>query len=80
MIEYMVRVHSDGTQFWYKDGLRHREDGPAVIVGDSKFWYYNGLLHREDGPAIISPNGVKTYYIHGMLVDNLKVYQSKEKK
>ncbi len=35
---------------WYKNGKRHRKDGPAVIWGDgSQFWYKNGKRHREDG-------------------------------
>ena len=30
MIEYKVKVYGDGTKFWYRDSVRHREDGPAV--------------------------------------------------
>jgi hypothetical protein len=34
-------VSTDGTQFWYKDGNIHREDGPAVIYpdGDKRWWF-----------------------------------------
>lgn len=43
----------DGKTRWYKDGVLHREDGPAVIGKDEhKEWWVNGKLHREDGPAI----------------------------
>jgi len=32
-----------GTRFWYKDLLRHREDGPAVeYPGGYKEWWFNG--------------------------------------
>ncbi len=39
--------------------LRHREDGPALILQDMlgniilEKWYYNDLLHRDDGPAVV---------------------------
>ena len=54
-----------------KEGLYHREDGPAIIggkFGDEKYWYFNGKLHREDGPAVIEHGGNnKEYYKHGKL-------------
>jgi hypothetical protein len=54
-----------GTQRWYKNGRRHREDGPAVIYTDgTQFWYKEGILHREDGPAIIYSDGSKKWYIN----------------
>jgi hypothetical protein len=57
---------SDGTQFWYKDGNLHREDGPAIIYPfGSQRWYINGNIHREDGPAYISPNGNQIWYKDG---------------
>jgi hypothetical protein len=31
---------------WFKNGLRHRDDGPAIeYVDGNKAWYKNGLLH-----------------------------------
>jgi hypothetical protein len=40
---------------WYKDGLLHREDGPAYLSDDgTKKWYVHGKLHRTNGPSIIS--------------------------
>lgn len=45
---------------WYKDGLLHREGGPAVQYGASRaLWYKEGKIHRENGPAILEilPNG-----------------------
>ena len=29
MIEYIVKVHNNGSKEWYLNGKRHREDGPA---------------------------------------------------
>ena len=66
MIEYTVKVHSNGSKYWYLNGQRHREDGPAVEGTDgSKYWYLNGQLHREDGPAVEHSNGDKSWYLNG---------------
>ena len=51
---------------WYKNGLLHREDGPAVVKADgTKEWYLNGKFHRVDGPAIERVNGDREWYRHG---------------
>ena len=43
MIEYTVRVYDNGDKWWYLNGKRHREDGPAFEGADgSKYWYLNG--------------------------------------
>lgn len=34
-----------------KNGVVHRDDGPAIITSWSQEWYQNGICHREDGPA-----------------------------
>jgi hypothetical protein len=40
---------------WFKNGQRHRDNGPALICPyGSQHWYKNGLEHREDGPAVIT--------------------------
>jgi len=57
-----------GNKFWYKDGLYHREDGPAIqLVSLTKAWYINGKLHRLDGPAIEYANGDKKWYKDDLL-------------
>jgi hypothetical protein len=57
-------VDEYGTQRWYRDGVLHREDGPAVIWHDSyRFWYQDGKLHRLDGPATVHPNGIRRWYL-----------------
>jgi hypothetical protein len=49
-------------------GLRHREDGPAIIYADGEqCWYLNGLRHREDGPAVIRADGTQSWYINDRL-------------
>jgi hypothetical protein len=66
MIEYTVKVYSNGSKYWYLDGKLHREDGPAIEgSGGSKFWYLNDKFHREDGPAIECPDGDKVWYLDG---------------
>lgn len=41
---------------WYKHGVLHRENGPAVVESDGvEEWLYNGKHHRIGGPAIITP-------------------------
>lgn len=33
----------NGTKFWYKDGKKHRIDGPAVEYSNGyKYWYIEG--------------------------------------
>lgn len=59
--------NKSGIENWYKNGKKHREDGPASIAFESKYWYRDGLLHREDGPAIDNSNGEKCWYIKGKL-------------
>ena len=55
-----------GNNCWYKDGQRHREDGPAFEDAEGfKAWWINGLRHRLDGPAIIYSDGMVKWYIKG---------------
>ena len=54
-----------GTKRWYKDGERHRGDGPAIEwKTGTKWWYKDGKLHREDGPAIECSSGDKEWWIN----------------
>jgi hypothetical protein len=65
MIEYTVEVKDNGDKFWWFNGKRHREDGPAIEWADgSKFWHLNGKLHREDGPAIEWADGSKFWFLN----------------
>ena len=54
------------TRFWYKNGKKHREDGPAIENSDgTKYWMVNGLCHRIDGPAAEYHSGIKYWYVNG---------------
>ena len=47
-----IYISTSGTKFYYKNGLYHREDGPAIEYKNGSYmWYNNGNLHKEDGPA-----------------------------
>lgn len=63
---YSTKDHL-GTWRWFKDGVLHRENGPAIEWDDGdKYWYKNNVLHREAGPAIecVNPND-NQYYLDG---------------
>ena len=53
-----VYNQSLGNPTWYDEwydeaGLRHRDDGPAVVGEDgTEAWWQHGKLHRLDGPAV----------------------------
>ena len=34
--------YSNGDKEWWVKGRRHRENGPAVIIGDKQFWFEDG--------------------------------------
>lgn len=58
----------DGNKEWFKDGLLHRLDGPAVEYDTgSKEWYKDGEPHRLDGPAIEYVDGKRIWYKEGKL-------------
>ena len=58
-------IDSYGNKHWYLNGLRHREDGPAIEYPDgTKEWYLNGGYHREDGPAVEYTSGTKKWYLN----------------
>ena len=65
MIEYTVKVYTDGYKYWHLNDKLHREDGPAIEYADgTKFWYLNGQCHREEGPAIESSWGTKYWFLN----------------
>ena len=68
MIEYTVKVYSDGIKQWYLNDQLHREDGPAIEYANGiKYWFLNDQLHREDGPAIEWADGDKSWFLNGKL-------------
>jgi hypothetical protein len=61
-------TRKNGTIEYYKNGLLHRENGPAIIYADGrKKWYQNGHLHRLDGPASEWPKFYREWYQTGLL-------------
>ena len=38
----------NGSKYWFKDGLRHRLDGPAIEFGSGlKYWFINDKYVTE---------------------------------
>ena len=69
MIEYTVRVYDNGDKWWYLNGKRHREDGPAFEGADgSKYWYLNGeqLTEAEFKNRMNKPCSGKVVEIEGV--------------
>ena len=57
----------NGNNYWYLNGKRHREDGPAIeYTNGYKSWYLNDKRHRKDGPAVEWDNGDKSWYLNGI--------------
>ena len=57
----------DGTKRWFRNGLLHRDDGPAFISScGGQEWWINGKRHRADGPAVIRTNGIQKWYLNGL--------------
>ena len=62
----ICKTWADGRKWWYLNGKRHREGGPAYEgANGTKWWYLNGERHREDGPAIEWADGSKFWYLNG---------------
>jgi hypothetical protein len=53
------------VELWYKNGVLHRNGGPAVRHKDNYMWYNEGKLHNLDGPAILDKGGPKQFWIDG---------------
>ena len=58
--------HAGGTKQWYRNGLLHRDDGPAIEWAGNKQWWRNGQMHRDDGPAV-DYDYYKAWYHNGLL-------------
>jgi hypothetical protein len=42
-------VYVNGTEKWYLDGRRHRDDGPAAIYPDGRrIWFQHGRKVKEE--------------------------------
>jgi hypothetical protein len=62
-------VFSDDTKEYYRQGARHRENGPAVLITKDNYiraeWWIDGKLHRENKPAVIDSEGTVEYWKDG---------------
>lgn len=44
-------TYSGAKKIWYKNGLKHRANGPAVVNNAGKnMWYYNDKFLGDNGP------------------------------
>jgi len=58
-----------GAKFWYKNGLRNRDnDLPAIISANgTQYWYKDGYIHRDNNlPAVICKDGSQAWYQNGV--------------
>jgi hypothetical protein len=63
--ETQKHIASNGTVSYWRNGWRHREDGPAIEWSNgTKMWYRSGSLHRDDGPAVVYDLGTKEWWLH----------------
>lgn len=45
-------MYVNGTEKWYWEGLRHRDDGPAASYPDGRrIWFVEGQKVREERSA-----------------------------
>lgn len=70
-------ITRDGDQHFHINGLRHREDGPAVIKKESKEWYLNGERHNSKGPAFVSGD-ISKWYVEGKQLISKDVQTAKD--
>lgn len=61
-------ANDDGVVAWMKNGVYHRDDGPAIynVYTNFKKWVVNGVVHRDDGPAIIEACGTQRWFKNGV--------------
>ena len=60
-------IKQNGDKYYYKLGILHRENGPAIQLSNGdKHYYQLGFLHNEDGPAIQLSNGDNKWYKYGV--------------
>ena len=58
--------YENGTQMWYQNGKKHRDNGPAIILADSsEKWMQNGQLHRENDPVVVLADGGEEWWENG---------------
>jgi hypothetical protein len=70
-----------GAKVYFRDGCKHRPNGPAVIQRDgTQEYFFQGIRHREgDKPAVIFPDGKLEYWENGKLIkiDKVEPHEAK---
>lgn len=65
---YSGKLNNSRGMYHILNGLRHREDGPAIEYSDgSKQWWKDGVQHRLDGPADEWADGSKLWIVDGRI-------------
>ena len=75
--KYNVDVFEDGSEFWYHNGLMHRENGPAVTeeTGD-KYWYLEGrCMSKEDWDGAIVPTDMTLKEVEDKLGYKIRIVE-----
>ena len=67
--EKQICIHP-GMTIWYKHGVIHNDNGPAIVSPFTKTnaWYKNGVRHNDKGFAITYSDGVRHRYLNGVRV------------
>jgi hypothetical protein len=51
---------SPGNIFYYQNGVRHREDGPAILwIHGARDWYLNGQMYPSENDIKIALEKLK---------------------
>lgn len=68
-------IADQNTKYYYKHGIIHRDDGPAIDSPFYKAYYRNGILHRDsnEGPAVQSFSEQYLFVENGKLVDGVSI-------
>jgi hypothetical protein len=65
-----------GVEYYYKNGVPHRETGPAIVYSTgTEYWYTNGNLNRLEDAAVVCSDGHKEYWVNGI---NIKANNMQE--
>lgn len=65
---YTIKITAENVKF-YRNGLLHRETGPAYRSRCAERWHKNGKLHRVGGPAYSAD--IFEWWVDGVLVSSM---------
>ena len=61
-------IHRGDYCAWYKNGLKHRVNNPAIIDNNKAYYFFNNKLHNPDGPAVLSLTQSNTGYMANYII------------